>query len=156
MKKIIPLILAVTLFFSGCTLDNDTSDKSGLLSYQFPSEPNIEETIKISEHEKSSDSVPQSAVSEQRSSSDYVPQSTVSEQHSASSSVVRSPTSNKSSSDSVTVPTQSETQGNLVWVPTNGGTKYHRKSSCSKMINPIQVSIETAKANGYTACKRCY
>lgn len=57
---------------------------------------------------------------------------------------------------SVTVPTQPETQGNLVWVPTNGGTKYHSKSSCSQMKDPIQVSIETAKAYGYTACGRCY
>ncbi len=57
---------------------------------------------------------------------------------------------------SVTVPSHSETGGNLVWVPVNGGTKYHCKSSCSKMENPIQVSVETATANGYTACKRCY
>lgn len=57
---------------------------------------------------------------------------------------------------SVTVPSHSETEGNLVWVPTKGGTKYHSKSSCSQMEDPIQVSIETAIANGYTACGRCH
>lgn len=57
---------------------------------------------------------------------------------------------------SVTVPKQEETEGNLVWVPTNGGTKYHNKSTCSNMIDPIQVSEETAIENGYTPCKRCY
>ena len=57
---------------------------------------------------------------------------------------------------SVTVPTHSETGKNLVWVPTNGGTKYHTHSGCSQMIDPIQVTIETAKANGYTACGRCH
>lgn len=57
---------------------------------------------------------------------------------------------------SVTVPTHSETEGNLVWVPANGGTKYHSRSGCSQMEDPIQVSIETAKAHGYTACGRCH
>ena len=61
-----------------------------------------------------------------------------------------------SGSPSVTVPTQSETTGDLVWVPVNGGKKYHRNSSCSNMENPMQVSRETAEANGYDPCKRCY
>lgn len=56
----------------------------------------------------------------------------------------------------VTVPQQEETGANLVWVPTNGGTKYHSKASCSGMKDPIQVSLDTAIANGYTACKRCH
>lgn len=56
----------------------------------------------------------------------------------------------------VTVPSKSETEGNLVWVPTQGGTKYHTHSGCSNMEGPVQVSIETAKANGFTACKRCH
>ena len=56
----------------------------------------------------------------------------------------------------VTVPVAAETGENLVWVPVNGGTKYHSRSSCSNMINPIQVSIDTAKGKGYTACKRCH
>lgn len=62
----------------------------------------------------------------------------------------------ENSSSGVTVPTQAETTGNLVWVPTNGGTKYHSSSGCSNMIDPIRVSLETALANGYTACKRCH
>ena len=60
------------------------------------------------------------------------------------------------SGSGVTVPSKGETEGNLVWVPTNGGTKYHNNAGCSNMEDPIQVSIETAKANGYTACKRCH
>lgn len=57
---------------------------------------------------------------------------------------------------SVTVPENEESVGNLVWVPTKGGKKYHKKSDCSGMVDPMQVSIETALANGYTACKKCY
>ena len=62
----------------------------------------------------------------------------------------------KKHNNSVVVPDKTETKGNLVWVPTNGGTKYHSYSGCSNMKEPIQVSIETAKNNGYTACKRCH
>ncbi len=55
----------------------------------------------------------------------------------------------------VTVP-QPETGDNLVWVPTKGGTKYHTSAGCSGMIDPIQVTLETALANGYEPCKRCH
>lgn len=57
--------------------------------------------------------------------------------------------------DEVTVPAP-ETGENLVWIPTNGGTKYHSNSGCSSMIDPIQVTEETAIANGYKPCGRCY
>ena len=63
---------------------------------------------------------------------------------------------NQGDNNSVIVPSKSETDGNLVWVPTNGGTKYHTHSGCSNMEDPIQVSIETAKRNGYEACGRCH
>lgn len=59
------------------------------------------------------------------------------------------------SSGGVTVP-EPESGENLVWIPTNGGTKYHSKSGCSNMKNPIQVTLETAVANGFTPCKRCH
>lgn len=71
-----------------------------------------------------------------------------------SSSNNDSSTSNDSSS--VTVPQAEEIVENSVWVPVNGGTKYHSKAGCSNMIDPVQVSEETAIANGYEPCKRCY
>ena len=43
----------------------------------------------------------------------------------------------------------------MVWIPTNGGSKYHSKSSCSGMKNPIQVTVSEAIANGFDACKKC-
>ena len=58
-------------------------------------------------------------------------------------------------SSTVTVP-PSETGSNLVWVPINGGTKYHSRSGCSNMKNPNQVTKATAEANGFTPCGRCY
>ncbi len=59
-------------------------------------------------------------------------------------------------SPTVTVPDSAEEGEDLVWVPTNGGTKYHTHAGCSKMIDPIQVTRATAEKNGYTPCKRCY
>ena len=44
----------------------------------------------------------------------------------------------------------------MVWIPTNGGTKYHSKSSCSNMKNPIQVTKDEAIKQGYEPCKRCH
>lgn len=44
----------------------------------------------------------------------------------------------------------------MVWIPTNGGTKYHSNSSCSSMEDPMYVTLDEAKSLGFTACKRCY
>lgn len=59
------------------------------------------------------------------------------------------------SSAGVTVPAPEQGK-NLVWIPTNGGTKYHTNAKCCNMKNPIQVTLETALANGFTPCKRCH
>lgn len=59
------------------------------------------------------------------------------------------------SSAGVTVPAPEQGE-NLVWIPTNGGTKYHTNAKCCNMKNPIQVTLETALANGFTPCKRCH
>lgn len=46
--------------------------------------------------------------------------------------------------------------GLMVWIPTNGGKRYHRNSSCSGMINPRRVDLGEARYLGFTACGRCY
>ena len=61
-----------------------------------------------------------------------------------------------SEGSNINVPDHEEDEGDLVWVPLNGGTKYHSYAGCSNMENPMQVTIETAEANGYTPCKRCF
>lgn len=50
----------------------------------------------------------------------------------------------------------SESISHMVWVPTNGGKKYHTSSKCSNMKDPKQVSLSTAIAEGFTPCKRCH
>ncbi len=44
----------------------------------------------------------------------------------------------------------------MVWIPTNGGRKYHTRSGCSNMKNPKQVTVSKAESSGYTPCKRCH
>lgn len=44
----------------------------------------------------------------------------------------------------------------MVWIPTNGGGKYHSNSTCSNMIDPIQTTKTKAINQGLSACKKCY
>lgn len=53
-------------------------------------------------------------------------------------------------------PSYSESSSTMVWIPTNGGKKYHSHSGCSNMKNPEKVSLSKAKRLGFTACKKCY
>lgn len=46
--------------------------------------------------------------------------------------------------------------GGAVWIPTNGGKKYHTRSDCSNMKNPMQVTESEAINQGFTPCKRCH
>lgn len=53
-------------------------------------------------------------------------------------------------------PSYDSSSSSMVWIPTNGGKKYHSHSGCSNMKNPQKVSLSKAKSLGFTACKRCY
>ena len=44
----------------------------------------------------------------------------------------------------------------MVWIPTDGGKKYHSKSNCSNMDNPQQVTLEKALEQGFTKCGKCW
>lgn len=48
------------------------------------------------------------------------------------------------------------TESTMVWIPTNGGKKYHTHSGCSNMDDPEYVTIEEAEELGFTPCKRCH
>lgn len=52
--------------------------------------------------------------------------------------------------------TIAQQQGVMVWIPTNGGKRYHCKETCSNMIDPQYVTIEQAQQEGFTPCGRCY
>ncbi len=46
--------------------------------------------------------------------------------------------------------------GRVVWIPTDGGTKYHSTSTCSNMLNPEQVSESDAINRGFSQCGKCW
>lgn len=43
-----------------------------------------------------------------------------------------------------------------VWIPTDGGTKYHSYSGCSGMENPKEVTEEEAISEGFSQCGKCW
>lgn len=51
---------------------------------------------------------------------------------------------------------ETSSSADMVWIPTHGGKKYHSRSDCSGMKEPIQVTEEEAISRGYTPCKRCH
>lgn len=59
--------------------------------------------------------------------------------------------------DGVDVTEQDIQQQNTIYVyiPQNGGTKFHTNSGCSGMKNPIRVTLQQAIDAGYTACEKC-
>jgi len=81
------------------------------------------------------------------------PEITVAKQETTDSPKVNS---NSSANQHVDVPNQGDSVSGGVWVPTNGGTKYHSKQSCSQMVDPVQITKEDAISRGYEACGRCW
>ena len=43
----------------------------------------------------------------------------------------------------------------MVWVPTDGGKKYHNKKTCSQMYDPRKISQRNAIVLGIEPCGRC-
>lgn len=54
-----------------------------------------------------------------------------------------------------TEPDTTKSAGGSVWID-DTGKKYHKKSTCSNMDAPYQVSVDEATARGYKPCKKCY
>lgn len=51
--------------------------------------------------------------------------------------------------------TKPRSSASEVWVPTNGGKKRHRTSTCSGMNAPRKMSARNAEALGLEPCKKC-
>lgn len=186
MKKLFALLLAciTALTVAGCSTDSGESSKvyadipeiSQTSSYEsnVSSEPELSEPSPESElSEVSSDAAetkaPSSAASsvssaskteapakenQSRVSSSKAP--VVSSKPQAAAPSKQETVSKKPDADSK-APLQGEPQGQNVWIASSGrGTKYHSDPDCSNMKDPIKISLSKAKAQGYTACKKCY
>ncbi len=148
MKKILVCLLAVVMIFSVIACldgsEGDYSDSSSIYLQESYTQTATSNTGEV-EQEEFSESVSSSETSV-----------TSSKVQSTSSKNTSSTVSRNSQSSITTTPSEPTNTDALVWVPTNGGKKYHSKSSCSNMKNPRQVTKETAINEGFGQCGRCW
>ena len=114
----------------------------------------IRSSVSSSEAESEVSSQESSSEPEESSEPSSAPEPSSSPASAPSPAPSPEPSEPKVSSSKATAP-DPEPQGQMVWIPKTG-KKYHSNPNCSNMKDPSQVSIETAKARGYTACKKCY
>lgn len=74
----------------------------------------------------------------------------------SSSATIKKSTSTTQSKKNTSTASSGKKTGQMVWIPTISGHKYHSNPRCSGMKGPEKVDISTAKARGFTACKKCY
>lgn len=143
-----------------------TSDCEGVFSISATIDEVTSNTINLTIESATSDDITDNTSSEPDTSQDSaLEQETTDTQVSDSQEAINEQSSDNESAN--TEPPQetvveqpsdtiSETpQETMVWIP-QSGSKYHKKSSCSNMNNPTEVTISEAEARGYTPCKRCY
>lgn len=106
-------------------------------------------TAPVSTTEKPSTTKKQAAQTKEKTSASKAEKATEKE------TTERAETTKKKRKETTTQAVVQDDQSDMVWIP-NSGSKYHRSASCSGMKNPSHVSLSTAKARGYTPCKKCY
>ncbi|MBQ9009082.1 MAG: peptidoglycan-binding protein, partial [Clostridia bacterium] len=52
--------------------------------------------------------------------------------------------------------TYPRSDGQEVWVPTDGGTRFHSNATCSGMAYARKMSARNAQALGFVPCKKCW
>ena len=150
----IGLICLVFFFGGGIASKEATNPVADMLDISLPSSISSSQSSTASSTPAVVSSSTQSATE-----SSSIPSTVSSEVAlSASSEVVVPPVSSsaapqETSPESVSAP--KEEQKTMVWIA-DGGTKYHRRSSCSNMKNPQQIELEQAISWGYESCKRCH
>lgn len=156
MKKVLTIlgILLAVLVIGACSSgdleSNELKDSSTAI------EKEQEETQQVLEDSQEVDKLEQNEPKDETPTTSQEKENTKEDESQITSSQPVQKEETSDNSPSVIVLEQEDTTGNLVWVPVNGGTKYHSKESCSNMKDPKQVTREHAEQNGYTACKRCY
>ena len=156
LRKILSAVLATLLLFSlfcvtGCTESTDETGNTGL-SFGIPLRD------KTSDSASGKTTATKTTVKTNKPTTSDNPSSVTDTAPSSSATKPPLNSSTKSTNSgepSVVIPEVDDTEYS-VWIPTNGGTKYHSKSTCSNMKNPKQVSLSTAIEEGFEACKRCY
>ncbi len=151
IKNWLAIALSVIFLFFGALnskIDISTNDYDGYYDYNIVGSSEYVNTYSKPENDSSEKVVTDEPKSESKTS---YSSNNVDEESSE--------TSSSSSTDSLGILENSTPNNNqkiLVWIPTNGGKKYHSKSTCSQMKNPIQITEQEAINRNFTPCARCY
>lgn len=153
IKKVLILLIIGTLLvnFTGC-LDVETDDfESSFIDNTNNASEVSEETPAITEKETAE---PETTLSPTKESA--TPKPTEEPTPEPTEKPTPKPTEKPTPKPTPKPTEKPTTSGKLVWIPTNGGKKYHSKSTCSNMNNPKEVTKSTAVSQGFSACKKCY
>jgi hypothetical protein len=151
LKSFLVLILVFCLFISGCDYSYDNKDTYSTTATKYHQ---TEKTHTDTTKESSDDSQTSDLHEHQYSPSSCTQPKTCTICGKTSGSVLEHSFKNgKCSFCGIKDP--NHVSEITVWIPTNGGTKYHSRSSCSNMKNPQEVTLSKAQSLGFTACKKC-
>ena len=143
MKKILSFILAAMMLISaaGCAVEDETETPDNDLIVE---EENIE---------------PYTEADTEYSYNGYVTEAIESEVETTEEYIYTEDTEPEVETTEEYIYTEDTGYANadlMVWIPTNGGTKYHANAECSDMTDPIEVTLTEAESRGFTFCKKCY
>lgn len=169
IKMLTSIILLVCLCLSGCAATQDdvvlfdpmatleaatqaSSCAESTLPEQTTSEATTQATVLTTEP---------STATPTESAKDTLPlETTISQEVSPTTEIVSQPPANFPAAPIIAEkddqPTSTIPNSNMVWIPTKGGKKYHRKPTCSGMNGPENVTKAEAETRGFTPCKKCY
>lgn len=152
------LLLAIIITI-GAICEKNTATKSE----NNAATENIATPDKEKKNDEASGSLDEDTISEENQTINEIENNSQEQQNIEHTPPASTPTNEKPTNTLEEAPTVQESNNEagtyhnerMVWIPTNGGNKYHSRPGCSKMKNPKEVSLEQAEKNGYTPCKRC-
>lgn len=164
LYSVFSALAVIILLFSGCGISVPDSDRAAGTYFEYEAQEDNE--YSYSEAEESSitinkanaaSSTVSSAETETTESAETTksPQTATTALLSTTSDEKTTKSAKPEKSSSTQQSVEHEKNSGMVWIP-NSGSKFHKTSTCSGMKNPSHVTIDAAKAKGFTACKKCY
>lgn len=138
--------------------DDISSNKIKITVVDKEKQKKLEEEKKQAELKKQEEE--KRKLEEQKKKEEQAKAEAAAQQQNQNSSQSNSQSNDNSSSQSTnnvvnTPPVQNNS--NVVYIAGSGnGTKYHSNPNCSRMKNPIEISLSDAQAQGYGPCSKCY
>ncbi len=184
MKRILAILLMLCLVVGICALAacdsgraETTDENEGQSSAEYPTDPEdildsevtneanepsanekttVNEESTANEESSAEETTSEEATSEETASEEAISEETSSETEQTSEEEKTTNEEKTTSEEEKGTEAESGEQNEtLVWITESGG-RYHKKSTCSGMKNPRQVTVEEAEKEGKTPCGKCY